>query len=83
MLLRPMLFIDIITICSYCTCTTNMLVKIHKRKFGEKKKQYDKCKGKRDLVLQFYYITCKQLERNKNNATVAKGKNLKYTILYA
>jgi hypothetical protein len=31
MLLQPMLFIDIIVICSYDACTTNMLVTIHKR----------------------------------------------------
>jgi len=36
---------------------------------------------KKDLVLQFYYTTCKQLEGNKK--TIAKGKKLKLSyILY-
>jgi hypothetical protein len=36
MLLRPMLFIDTIAICSWDTCTTDMLVTIHKRQFKKK-----------------------------------------------
>jgi hypothetical protein len=36
MLLRPMLFIDTIAICSWDTCTTDMLVTIHKRQLEKK-----------------------------------------------
>jgi hypothetical protein len=46
MLLQPMLFINIIDICSYRTCTKNMVVKLHEGQFGERKKYYNKCKEK-------------------------------------
>ena len=81
-LLRPMLFIDIIATCSYHTCTKNMLVKTHKRQFEERKNYYNKCKVKGDLTLQFYYTTYKQLKEVGNNATVAMVKNLNYPIYY-
>ena len=38
MLLHPMLFINVI--CSYHTCTPNMLVKLHERQFWERQKYY-------------------------------------------
>jgi hypothetical protein len=46
MLLRPMLFIDTITICPYDTCTTNMLVKIHKGSLEEGKNTITNTKEK-------------------------------------
>jgi hypothetical protein len=83
MLLRPMLFIDIIATCSYRTCTTNMLVKTHKRQFEERQNYYNKCKVKGDLTLQFYYTTYKQLEGNREQCNSCKGEEFKLSyILY-
>ena len=46
MLQRPMLFIDTIAICSWDTCTTEMLVKIHKKKLEKGKNTITNEKGK-------------------------------------
>jgi hypothetical protein len=46
MLLRPMLFIDTIAICSWDTCITDMLVKIHKEQLERSENHATNAKGR-------------------------------------
>jgi hypothetical protein len=80
MLLRPMLFIDIIAICSHRTCTTKMLVKTNKRQFEERHNYYNKCKEKGSNSAILHADNWKKM---RNNCKGEEFKAILYTILHA
>ena len=67
MLIQPILFINVITVCSYHTCITNMLVKLYERQ------DTLTITKKRELVLQYHMrIIWRKWE------TIARGRFKSY-----